>query len=75
MRSVFEPAGLWYAASAMPPSQPSLKQATDADLARRVARARHAGGVAPEETELCRRFAPRIRLYGLKHLKDEERGA
>jgi RNA polymerase sigma-70 factor (ECF subfamily) len=25
------------------------------------------------ETELCRRFAPRIRLYGLKHLRDEER--
>jgi RNA polymerase sigma-70 factor (ECF subfamily) len=24
------------------------------------------------ETELCRRFAPRIRLYGLRHLRDEE---
>jgi RNA polymerase sigma-70 factor, ECF subfamily len=25
------------------------------------------------EAELCRRFAPRVRLYGLKHLRDEER--
>jgi RNA polymerase sigma-70 factor (ECF subfamily) len=25
------------------------------------------------ELELCRRFAPRIRLYGLKHLRDEDR--
>lgn len=26
-----------------------------------------------DEGELCRRFAPRIRLYGLKHLRDEDR--
>jgi RNA polymerase sigma-70 factor (ECF subfamily) len=25
------------------------------------------------EAELCRRFAPRIRLYGLRHLGDEDR--
>lgn len=25
------------------------------------------------EAALCRRFAPRIRLYGLRHLRDEER--
>jgi len=25
------------------------------------------------EAELCRRFAPRIRLYGLRHLRDEDR--
>ncbi len=25
------------------------------------------------EAEICRRFAPRIRLYGLRHLRDEER--
>ena len=25
------------------------------------------------EAELCQRFAPRIRLYGLRHLRDEER--
>jgi RNA polymerase sigma-70 factor (ECF subfamily) len=28
-----------------------------------------------EEAELCRRFAPRIRLYGLKHLRTEDRAA
>jgi RNA polymerase sigma-70 factor (ECF subfamily) len=27
------------------------------------------------EVELCRRFAPRIRLYGIKHLGSEERAA
>jgi RNA polymerase sigma-70 factor (ECF subfamily) len=37
-----------------------------------------AGGVQASEVkraegELCRRFAPRIRLYGLRHLRDEER--
>jgi RNA polymerase sigma-70 factor, ECF subfamily len=33
-----------------------------------------AGGAArAAEAELCRRFAPRIRLYGLRHLRDEER--
>lgn len=26
-----------------------------------------------DEAELCRHFAPRIRLYGLKHLRDEDR--
>lgn len=42
----------------------------DAELARRIALA------APKtdstaETELCRRLAPRVRLYGLRHLRDE----
>ena len=27
------------------------------------------------ETALCREFAPRIRLYGLRHLRDEDRAA
>jgi len=50
---------------ATPDSQPS-----DAALAQRV------GEAAPEndtgaESELCRRFAPRVRLYGLRHLRDE----
>lgn len=41
----------------------------DAALARRAL-----GGTDREaEAELCRRFAPRIRLYGLKHLRDEDR--
>jgi RNA polymerase sigma-70 factor, ECF subfamily len=28
-----------------------------------------------DEAELCRRFAPRIRLYGLRHLRDEQAAA
>jgi RNA polymerase sigma-70 factor (ECF subfamily) len=44
---------------------------TDAELVRRAA-VRDDGGRA-DETELCRRFAPRIRLYGLRHLRCEDR--
>jgi RNA polymerase sigma-70 factor (ECF subfamily) len=45
----------------------------DGDLVHTIAaRAEHA---AAAETELCRRFAPRIRLYGLRHLRDEDRAA
>jgi RNA polymerase sigma-70 factor (ECF subfamily) len=44
----------------------------DAALARRIA----AGASAAEaETEFCRRFAPRIRLYGLRHLRDAQAAA
>lgn len=43
--------------------------AGDAELARRVS----GGADRSAEAELCRRFAPRIRLYGLKHLRDEDR--
>ena len=32
-----------------------------------------AGGDREAETALCARFAPRVRLYGLKHLRDDER--
>ena len=46
--------------------------ANHAELVRRVAAA--AGSCDREaEAELCRRFAPRVRLYGLKHLRDEDR--
>jgi len=43
-------------------------EASDGDLARLVV----AGGAgAPAaEAELCRRLAPRVRLYGLRHLRD-----
>jgi RNA polymerase sigma-70 factor, ECF subfamily len=46
----------------------------DGALARRIF------GAAPErdaaaESELCRRFAPRIRLYGLRHLRSEAAAA
>jgi RNA polymerase sigma-70 factor, ECF subfamily len=47
-----------------------VQSAADADLARRIACPGRDGAA---EAELCRRFAPRIRLYGLKHLRDEER--
>ena len=42
----------------------------DAELARRIAAAAP-GQDAAAEAELCRRFAPRIRLYGLRHLRSE----
>jgi len=38
---------------------------SDADLVRRIG-----AGEREAETELFRRMAPRIRLYGLRHLKD-----
>jgi RNA polymerase sigma-70 factor (ECF subfamily) len=40
----------------------------------RVIAAKDAAAAAAE-AELCRRFAPRIRLYGLRHLRDEDRAA
>ena len=46
-------------------------EAPDGELVRPIA-ARAADAPAAE-AELCRRFAPRIRLYGLRHLRDEER--
>jgi len=43
----------------------------DAMLARRIA-----GGAAGDaEAELSRRFAPRIRLYGIRHLRSEDAAA
>jgi RNA polymerase sigma-70 factor (ECF subfamily) len=44
--------------------------ASDGELARAIAAA-PAGAAEVEESELYRRFAPRVRLYGLKHLRDE----
>ena len=41
----------------------------DADLARRVA-AGGASAAGEAEAELCRRLGPRLRLYGLRHLRD-----
>ena len=46
----------------------------DAELARAIA----AAGTdidAVAEAELCRRFAPRVRLYGLRHLRDRHAAA
>mgnify|MGYP002382920411 CR=1 FL=1 len=42
----------------------------DAMLARRISAAAPARDAVAEE-ELCRRLAPRIRLYGLKHLRND----
>lgn len=46
-------------------------QAPDGELVRAIAA--RAPDAPDAETELCRRFAPRIRLYGLRHLRDEDR--
>jgi RNA polymerase sigma-70 factor, ECF subfamily len=59
--------GGWYGCLSM--SQ--LIEATDGDLARTIA-AQEPGSAELAETELYRRFAPRVRLYGLRHLRDEE---
>jgi RNA polymerase sigma-70 factor (ECF subfamily) len=45
---------------------------TEAELVRRIARR---DGEREAEAELCRRFAPRIRLYGLRHLRTEDGAA
>ena len=47
-----------------------VQRLADGDLARRIA-AQPAGGAGPEEAELYRRFAPRVRLYGRRHLRDD----
>jgi RNA polymerase sigma-70 factor (ECF subfamily) len=44
---------------------------SDGDLARAVA-GRVPGVAETAEAELYRRFAPRVRLYGLRHLRDED---
>lgn len=44
---------------------PGVVPATDADLAGRLA-----AGDRDAEAELYRRLAPRVRLYGLRHLRD-----
>jgi RNA polymerase sigma-70 factor, ECF subfamily len=45
--------------------------ATDAELVQRVVA--YAEDAGTHEAELCRRFAPRVRLYGLRHLRDDDR--
>jgi len=44
--------------------------ASDGELARAIASA-PAGAAPAEESELYQRFAPRVRMYGLKHLRDD----
>ena len=45
-------------------------EAGDGDVARAIAAG--AGTADAAEAELYRRFAPRVRLYGLRHLRDED---
>ncbi len=47
---------------------------SDADLARAIAAA-PPGGAGDAEAELVRRLAPRVRLYGLRHLRDAHAAA
>lgn len=46
-----------------------MQELEDAELARRIAAAGTRGDSAAE-SELYRRLAPRVRLYGLRHLRD-----
>jgi len=53
------------------PTPAAVRSLADAELARRIAES--APFDAAAEAELCRRFGPRVRLYGIRHLRDEER--
>src|SRR5919106_2899328 len=53
----------------MPDTQATLKAVSDEALARRIAGG-PAGSTDAEEAELYRRFAPRVRLYGRRHLRN-----
>jgi RNA polymerase sigma-70 factor (ECF subfamily) len=50
-----------------------LLTATDADLVRTIMAA--PGSATEAEGELCRRLAPRLRLYGLRHLRNDQAAA
>lgn len=52
--------------------QPAVTALEDAELARRILEDPGASSEA-EQAELCRRFRPRIRLYGIRHLTSAER--
>jgi len=54
----------------MPESPAALEAVTDEGLARRIADGVR-GSTDAEEAELYRRFAPRVRLYGRRHLRNE----
>ena len=54
----------------MPDTDRPLAAVGDGALARRIA-AGPPGAAEAEEAELYRRFAPRVRLFGRRHLRDE----
>src|SRR5262245_57010326 len=49
----------------------AILDSSDGDLARAVATLQP-GSAEAAEGELYRRFAPRVRLFGLRHLRDED---
>ena len=53
-----------------PNDRSSLAEVDDGALARQIAGS-PPGDASGAEAELYRRFAPRVRLFGLKHLRDE----
>jgi RNA polymerase sigma-70 factor (ECF subfamily) len=56
------------------PESPPVTACDEATLVRAIVAARPA--IAAEaESELCRRLGPRVRLYGLKHLRDAQAAA
>src|SRR6476619_1534288 len=54
----------------MPDTHPTLGAISDEAIARRIAGGLP-GSTDAEEAELYRRFAPRVRLYGRRHLRDD----
>ena len=54
----------------MPDTQATLEAVSDEALARRIAGGLR-GSTDAEEAELYRRFAPRVRLYGRRHLQND----
>lgn len=62
-----------YAFHMDPPAPPPARSLGDGRLAARVAAG--AGADRDAERELCRRFAPRVRLYGLRHLREDSAAA
>ncbi len=54
----------------MPDTHATLEAVSDEALARRIAGGRP-GSTDAEEAELYRRFAPRVRLYGRRHLQND----
>jgi RNA polymerase sigma-70 factor (ECF subfamily) len=52
-----------------------LSSLADGELARRIVRSGSAGPDSTAEAEFYRRLAPRVRLYGLRHLRDRHAAA
>src|SRR5688572_5444185 len=65
------PSGRDGAAIGVLPSVAMRDDGSDAELVRRIMAG--GGDARAAEAELCRRFAPRVRLYGLRHLRSEDR--